>query len=683
MLAGGTGPTWCHMPQPSQQSAQQRITELTQEIRLHDRAYYVDASPIISDLQYDRLMQELKSLEQQFPDLVKSDSPTQRIGDQPVSHLQQVPHTVRMLSIDNTYSIEELLDYGLKTEAALGGAAEWVVELKIDGVAATIVYENGELVRALTRGNGEVGDDITHNIRTIADVPLRLTTEDPPAMLEVRGEVYMTNSDLVRLNEKQAAAGQALYANTRNVAAGSIRLLDPRICAERKLRMFCHGAGMCDGLKSTNHLDFLQEIGSYGLPPTPHVQGFSSIRKTAEHCEHFVDTLHDLDFEVDGLVVKLNRFDQRQALGARSKSPRWLIAYKWEKYEAVTTVNSIEVQVGKTGAITPVANLEPVELAGTTVSRASLHNAEEIERKDIRVGDTVVVEKAGKIIPHIVRVETVNRAGKNLPQYQFPEQCPECGMPLTKDAGGVYIRCTNIQCPAQLRERIRYFATRNAMDIEGLGGKIVDLLVSHGLVKNFGDLYRLTVDQLKQLPRMGVGSSTKLVNAIQASKDAGLARLLNALSIRHVGITVAKVLATNFRHIDALQSATVEELSQVDEVGLIIAESVAAFFSSDYGRATIDDLKAIGLNMSVDNRQPSSGSDKLAGKTLVVTGTLARYSRDEIKNLIEQHGGKASSSVSKKTDYLVAGDKAGSKRDKAQSLGVTIITEAQFEELIR
>ena len=422
--------------------AAKRIAELTDEIRLHDRAYYVDAKPTISDLEYDRLLQELTSLEEQFPALVATDSPTQRIGDQPVGHLKQIEHTVRMLSIDNTYGIEELLEYGTKTEAALGGPAEWVVELKIDGVAATIIYENGELVRALTRGNGEVGDDITHNIRTIADVPLRLTTDNPPAVLEVRGEVYMANTELVRLNERQAAAEQPLYANTRNVSAGSIRLLDPRICAARNLRVFCHGTGKCEGLSSDNHLDFLKEIGTYGLPPTPKVQGFNSIKETAAHCEKIVDTLHDLDFEVDGLVVKLNRFDQREELGTRSKSPRWLIAYKWEKYEAVTTLNSIEVQIGKTGAITPVANLEPVELAGTTVSRASLHNAEEIERKDIRVGDVVVVEKAGKIIPHIVRLEKHLRK-KSLRKYKYPTDCPDCKTKLVKDEGGVYIRCTN------------------------------------------------------------------------------------------------------------------------------------------------------------------------------------------------------------------------------------------------
>ncbi len=662
-------------------SARKKASQLTDEIRTHDRAYYVDAKPTISDLEYDRLLEQLKDLESQFPDLVASDSPTQRIGDAPVPHLNQVEHTIRMLSIDNTYGIEELLEYGRKTEESLDGPAEWVVELKIDGVAATLVYENGQLVRALTRGNGEVGDDITHNVRTIANVPLRLTTDNPPAILEVRGEVYMANTDLVKLNERQAEAGQALYANTRNVSAGSIRLLDPRICAQRNLRIFCHGTGLCEGLSSDNHLDFLKEIGSYGLPPTPMVQGFTSIEKTAAHCDQLVDTLHDLDFEVDGLVIKLNRFDQREQLGTRSKSPRWLIAYKWEKYEAITTVNSIELQVGKTGTVTPVANLEPVQLAGTTVSRASLHNAEEIARKDIRVGDRVVVEKAGKIIPHIVRVEKHARKTE-LSNFDFPTKCPECESDVAKDEGGVYIRCTNLHCPAQVKERIRYFATRNAMDIEGLGDKIVDLVVNAGLVTGYGDLYRLTVEQLTKLPRMGTGSSTKLVNAISASRDRRLARLLNALSIRHVGNTVAKVLAKEFKNIASLREATVEQLSDVDEIGETIAESVVDFFASEYGKGVIDDLIDIGVDTTQESSESESLGNQLDGKSLVVTGTLSKYTRDEIKKLIEMHGGKASSSVSRKTDYLVAGEKAGSKKKKAEELGVKILTEQEFEALI-
>ena len=662
--------------------AAEQIERLRDEIRHHDQKYYVEAAPEISDLEYDKLLKKLQQLEDQNPELVTADSPTQRIGDAPVEHLEQVAHTVPMLSIDNTYGLEELIEFGTKTEKSLGEPAEWVVELKIDGVAATLIYEDGLLVRALTRGNGAVGDDITHNIRTVSDVPLKLKTDAPPAVLEVRGEVYMTNQELVRLNEKQQAAGQPAYMNTRNVTAGSIRLLDPRICAERNLRMFCHGTGYCEGLGSDNHVDFLAEIGGFGLPPTPNVRGFDSIQATAKYCEQLIETVHELDFEVDGLVIKLNRFDQREALGVRSKSPRWLIAYKWEKYEAVTKLNSISVQIGKTGAITPVANLEPVELAGTIVSRASLHNADEIERKDIRVGDTVVVEKAGKIIPHIVRVEKHERAGKRLAKFQFPTQCPECSTELAKDDGGVYIRCTNLSCPEQVKGRIRYFATRNAMDIEGLGDKLVDQLVTSGLVQNYGDLYRLTVEQVSNLERMGKRSSQKLIDGVESSKDRGLARLLNALSIRHVGNTVAKVLANEFGSLEKLAEASVEQLADVDEVGDIIAESVSAYFKSDFGRGILDDLISLGLKIENDAAEQATLGDQLQGKSIVVTGTLLKYKRDEIKKLIEKYGGKASSSVSKKTDFLVAGEKAGSKLTKAESLGIKVISEDEFEAMI-
>ena len=661
---------------------EKKIEELRREIRRHDRKYYVEAAAEISDLEYDRLLQQLTQWEQENPGLVSPDSPTQRVGDSAVPYLDQVEHTVPMLSIDNTYSLEELVEFGQKTEDALGGPAEWVVELKIDGVAATLIYEDGLLVRALTRGNGRVGDDITHNIRTVADVPLRLSTDSPPARLEVRGEIYMTNQELVQLNERQEQADQPPFMNTRNVTAGSIRLLDPRICASRNLRLFCHGTGYCEGLRSNNHLDFLKEIGSYGLPPTPDVKGANSIKKTAVYCEQLIEWVPELDFEVDGLVIKLNRFDQREQLGSRSKSPRWLIAYKWEKYEAVTQLNSIEVQVGKTGAVTPVANLEPVELAGTIVSRASLHNADEIARKDIRVGDTVVVEKAGKIIPHIVRVEKHERKTDALPQYEFPVDCPECGNALVKDEGGVYIRCTNLQCPAQVKERIRYFATRNAMDIEGLGDKLVDQLVAHSLVGQYGDLYRLTAEQLMALERMGKKSSENLVQAIESSKSRGLARLLNGLSIRHVGITVARVLAEHFGNLEELRKASKKELAEVDEVGEIIAVSVYDYLQSDFGRETVDDLVALGLKVDQETSETESLGDQLRGKTFVVTGTLSRYTRDEIKQLILQHGGKTSSSISGKTDYLIAGEKAGSKKAKAESLGVAILDEQGFHDLL-
>lgn len=663
------------------QDAASRIEELRQEIRRHDKKYYVEAAPEISDLEYDRLMQELQELETAHPTLLTPDSPTQRIGDQPVSHLEQVEHLVPMLSIENTYTLEELKKFEDRVKQQIKDEPiEWVVELKIDGVAVSITYENGLLVRALTRGNGRVGDDITHNVKTIRDVPLKLDTNSPPQRLEVRGEIYMTNEDLVKLNEEQVAKGEEPFKNTRNVSAGTIRMLDSRVCASRNLRMFCHGIGACEGLTVQSHLEFLEELTRLGLPPTPFVQRFLSMDKAIAYAEELIEQLSDLEFEVDGLVFKVDRFDQRERLGIRSKSPRWVVAYKWEKYEAVTKLEAIHVRVGKTGAITPVAFLSPVELAGTTVSRASLHNADEIERKDIRVGDLVVVEKAGKIIPHIVRVEKHERK-EELAPFVYPTVCPSCQSPLVKDEGGVYIRCPNLKCPAQVKERLQYFASKGAMDIDGLGEKLVQQLTDSELVKSYGDLFRLDKPSLLKLDRMGEKSAQKLLDGIEASKSRGLSRVLNALSIRHVGSTVAELLANHFGTLDELLKADVETLSDVHEIGKTIAESVVDYFQSELGQQSIKELVEHGVSLTAE-RTEASGSSILSDLTFVVTGTLNKYSRREIQDLIKRNGGKATSSVSKKTDYLVAGEEAGSKLEKAQSLGVTVLDEEGFEKLL-
>lgn len=659
-----------------------RIERLRETIRRHDQKYYVEAAPEISDTEYDRLMTELKQLERDHPELVTADSPSQRVGEQPVAHLEESSHRLPMLSIDNTYSIEEVQKWAGRTAKSLEGETiEYVVELKIDGAAVSLVYENGLLVRGLTRGDGKTGSDITHNVRTIGDIPLKLIGDDVPVVLEVRGEIYMTNSTLVALNEKQKVKEEPLFANPRNVTSGTITMLDPRTCAERGLRMFCHGIGYCEGLKSIDYISFLTEIGGYGLPPTPSVAKFSSIDAAMEHAETVKADLHELDFEVDGLVLKVDSFEQRERLGNTSKSPRWVIAYKWEKWEATTKLNEIRVQVGKTGAVTPVAILEPVELDRTIVSRASLHNADEIERKDMRVGDVVVVEKAGRIIPHIVRAEKHERK-TDLPTFVYPTHCPECETELVKDKGGVYIRCPNLQCSAQVKERIQHYASRAAMDIEGLGDKLVDQLVNAGLVTTYGDLYRLKDcrDDVLALERMGEKSADNLLAGIEASRDRGLASLLNALSIRHVGAGGASRLAAEFGSIDAIAAATVEQLNDVDDIGGIIAESVFGFVNSDYGREIIDDLQSLGVEMEAE--QPLVASESLAGKTFVVTGTLLKFTRDEIQERIRQYGGKASSSVSSKTDYLVAGEKAGSKLAKAEKLGVTVLSEADFEALL-
>ncbi len=657
-------------------SPAERVQELRELIRYHDRKYYVEAQPEISDLEYDRLLDELKQLEKQHPELVTPDSPTQRVGDAPVPYLEHVEHRVPMLSIENTYSLEELREFAARTEKLLPGEkVEWVVELKVDGVACALIYENGRLVRGVTRGDGRVGDDVTHAIRTISDVPLRLL-DDPPPVLEVRGEVYMTNSDLVKLNQKQKEKGEPPFANTRNCTAGTIRQLDPRVAAERNLRMFIHGMGYCEGLRSTNHADFLQEIKRYGLTPTPMYEVFDDIDGAIAHCERIINRVHELDFEIDGAVLKVNSFAQREKLGARSKSPRWIVAYKWEKYEATTTLKDIRLQVGKTGAITPVAILEPVEIAQTIVSRASLHNFDEVERLDVRVGDVVVVEKAGKIIPHIVRVEKHLRKN-HLPKPEAPKTCPECGKEAVKDADGVYIRCVNPSCPAQFEERIVHYASRRAMDIDTLGQERVRQLIAAGLVKKLGDLYRLKLEDLMRLDRMGEKSSQKLLDAIEASKGRGLERLLNALAIHMVGETVARILAQHFQTMDALQQATVEQLSAVHGIGDKIARSVYDFLHSDAGRETIEDLRRAGVKMEAEGKAPAGGP--LAGKTVVVTGTLTNYTRDSIKKRIRELGGKDVSSVSKNTDFVLAGEKAGSKLDKARELGVPVLTEAEFE----
>ncbi len=663
-------------------AAQNRIVQLSDEIREYDHQYYVLANPTITDLEYDRRLRELQDLENQFPDLAASDSPTKRLGDQPLDGLAQVTHRVPMLSIENTYTEQELRDFFTRTEKLLPGESmQWVVELKVDGVAASIRYENGLLVQAVTRGNGEVGDDITHNIRTLRGLPQRLMGDSIPRVLEVRGEVYMTNADLVLLNEQRAQAGDAEFKNTRNVTAGSIRLLDSKICSQRRLRFFCHGIGFCEGIQASNHMEFLEKVRALGIPTTPNVCCFSDKEEAIAHCNHIVETLHELDFEVDGLVVKLNSLEQRETLGTTSKCPRWVIAYKIEKYEAVTKLLEIKTQIGKTGTVTPVGELQPVELAGTTVSRASLHNVEEIERKDIRPGDWVVVEKAGKIIPHIVRVEKHRRDG-DPPRYQFPTRCPECDSELVRDAQGVYIRCISKQCPAQWRQRLRYFATRDCMDIEGLGEKLVNQLVDSEMVNSFGDLYALTLDRLMSLERMGKKSAENLLQGIAASKERGLSRVLNAITIRHVGQRVAQILARRFGDMDSLVAADLETIGSTNEIGPVIAQSVYDFAHSEEGIELVRQLKEAGVSLKTSPEDAVDMQGALAGKTIVVTGSLIKYSRDEIERKIEQHGGRCASSVSKKTDYVVAGESAGSKLEKAQSLGITILSEAEFDALV-
>ncbi len=662
------------------------IHALRDQIRHHDRLYYIEATPEISDLQYDRLLDRLKDLEAQRPDLMTADSPTRRLGDAPVSHLRQVAHAVPMLSIDNTYSREELAAYFKRTEKSLADESiQWVMEYKIDGVAASVLYVDGELRQALTRGNGEVGDDITHNVRTIDDLPAVLTGDDVPSLLEVRGEVYMTDADLADLNVRQVEAGLEPFKNTRNVTAGTIRLLDPQIARSRKLRFFAHGVGRTTGLSATTHTEFLNRLRQLGIPATPGVRRLDDSAAALAAVAELEQAMPELPFEVDGIVFKVDSLSQREELGLRSKSPRWVVAYKFERYEAITRLQRIEVQVGKTGTITPVAYLEPVDIADTTVSRASLHNADEIDRLDVRIGDQVVVEKAGKIIPKVIRVEKHLRT-EPLPKYQFPTRCPVCDEPLVRDDGGVYIRCPSPVCPAQLRQRLIYFASRTGMDIDGLGDKIIDQLVDHAMVQSVADLYRLTAEQLiDRIDLVKEKKAVKLIAAIEASKSRGLARVLASISIRHVGPRVAKLLARRYPTIAALRGATAEELAAIHEVGDRIATSVYEFLHSASGIRLVDELAVVGVSLQeATATDPESGSPNgpLVGKTVVVTGTLSRYTRQEIKALIERLGGRAADSVSKKTDFVVAGENAGSKLTKAEQLGLKVLSEDGFAELI-
>ncbi len=690
-------------------SIRDQIESLRSTIRRHDALYYVQATAEITDLEYDKLMRQLKDLEAQHPEFDSDESPTHKVGGAPIAGFVTVEHRVPMLSIDNVYNEAELAEFGQRVAKLLGGKpCEWLVEYKVDGVALSLVYEHGKLVRAVTRGDGRRGDDVTHNARTMRGVPLQLEQLTPaevgasnkkaalfddveqnaiPTILEVRGEAYISNSEFAQLQLASAERGEDPLKNSRNATAGAIKLLDPTQCAERRLRFFAHSVGSLEGASFSTHGEFLTRIQQMGIPSVPQTAVQPTWEAAVEYCQTLMHDLHSLDFEVDGLVLKVNDLALRRELGSTSKSPRWVVAFKWEKYEAETRVNDITVQVGKTGTLTPVASLQPVEIAGTTVSRASLHNKDEIARLAVQIGDWVIVEKAGKIIPHLVRVEAHRRDGTQRP-FEFPTHCPECKTAVEQDEGGVYIRCPNPSCPAQLREALRYFASRAAMDIEGLGTKLIEQLTEHQLLKNFADIYRLAGhrDELLKLERLGEKSVDNLLAGIEESRQRPLWRLLTALNLRHVGVRTAQLLADRFGSMDAILQATQEELAEVEEIGDVIAKSVHAFFASEYGRQIVADLKELGLNMgSVADAEAAAArrtAGLLSGKTLVVTGTLTRFKRDEIQGLIQKHGGRPAGSVSKNTDFLIAGTDAGSKLAKAESLGVKVLSEDEFLAMV-
>ena len=845
-------------------AVRKEIESLREQIEHHNRLYYVEARAEIPDHEYDQLMHRLIELEEAHPDYDSPDSPTHKIGDEPIEGFQPVEHRVAMISIDNVYVIEDpnpktpdLRKFDQRVRKLLDDRQpEYTIEYKIDGVALALVYENGRLVQAVTRGDGRAGDDVTHNARTIGGVPLKLAGDNHPAVLEIRGEAFIANSDFAHIVAQQQRDGEPPFANPRNATAGALKSLDPKKCRKRQLRFFAHSIGYTEGARWDNHTEYLAALRQFGIPDTPGTALLPDLDKTLEHAQGMMDALHELDFEVDGLVIKVNSFALREELGATSKSPRWVIAYKWERYEASTEVRDIFVQVGKTGAVTPVASLKPVEIAGTTVSQSSLHNFDEIRKKDVRIGDVVVVEKAGKIIPHVVRVEFQLRPSETV-TYEPPVRCPDCEDWLMTDEGrstytdqdilsrfekylrpfpgtadqepqnvfhlthprlvelnrqirlthfaslyeitvdqlaglrgigrekaedihrriqasktaglervlaavGIHyvgpwtaqelarefltadklghagleeiaercrlaptvvesvksflnspfgrdqlmalasvgvslefsgknpirdrkiVLCTNPLCPSQLKERLSHFAGRSAMDIEGMGDKLIDLLVRAGHIEKLTDIYSLKPDDVLTLERMGPKSVENLMQAIDRSKEKDLPRLINGLAIRHVGDVAANLLARHFKRLDRLADAKPDEIQSVNGLGPVVASEVFDFFQSAGGQVIVRELRSAEVNLELQSGADSEdfSEQKLSGLTIVVTGTLVRFKRDEIKELILRHGGKASGSVSKKTDFVVAGEEAGSKLTKAQELGVKVLTEDEFVAMI-
>jgi DNA ligase (NAD+) len=661
------------------EEAKRRIEELRTEIGEHDRRYYLEAAPSISDERYDTLYRELRDLEEEFPELVTPDSPTQRVGGGPLESFRQVAHRTPMLSLDNTYSEAEVADFFRRIERLLPGKTiDAVIEPKVDGVAISLLYRHGILEYAATRGNGVVGDDVTANIRTVRAVPLRLRGIAPEEV-ELRGEVFLPKKVFAALNVEREQAGEQLFANPRNTAAGSLKQLDPALVAKRKLSAIFYGFGLLAGEEVSTHQQALKRLKSWGLPTHEEIWTAQSVDKVIEAIQVLGRKRHDYSFEIDGAVVKVDRYDLREQLGYTSKAPRWAMAYKYQAERAETRVRSIEVQVGRSGKLTPVANLDAVLVSGTTVSRATLHNGEEIRRKDIREGDLVVIEKSGEIIPAVVEVLKERRTGQEK-RFEMPSRCPSCGEPVIRFAGQVDVRCTNVECPEQLKRRLEHFAHKGALDIEGLGEMMVEQLVAKGLVKRVDHIYELDETKLSQLDRMGKKSISNLLNGIAASKKQPLWRLIFGLGILHVGSTAARELAGHFKTLEALQGAALEELTRVPNTGDVVGTSIRDWFQNSDNIALIDALKQHGLNFGAADEDESK-SDTLRGTSWVITGTL-RESREFYEELIRRNGGRVTGSVSKKTNYLLFGEDAGSKLEKARQLGVKMVDEGRFRQLV-
>ena len=655
---------------------QKEIISLRRELEKHNRLYYVEDAPVISDYEYDMLMQRLKALEAEHPELVTPDSPTQKVGGAALSKFEPVVHQVPLESLTDVFSYDELYAFGERMDAAFGGHQRYSVEPKIDGLSMSLEYENGVFVRGATRGDGITGENVTENLRTVRSLPLHI--ENAPERFVVRGEVYMSKAVFEELNAQRELRGETLLANPRNAAAGSMRQLDPKVAASRKLDIICFNLQYSSDGKYASHAQSLDAMREMGFPVVPY-KCYDNIKDCVERIQWLGENRGELPYDMDGAVIKLDSFSQRSSLGSTAKAPRWAVAFKYPPEKKESRVLDIVVQVGRTGVLTPKAVVEPVRLAGTTVSAATLHNQDNIDRLDLRIGDTVLLQKAGEIIPEVLSVNLSKRPEGTVP-YVMPSRCPECGSPVVRDEDGAALRCTSPECPAQRLRNIAHFASREAMDIEGLGISVCESLINSGMVKDASDLYYLDARAVAALERMGDKSAANLMRAIENSKEAGLARLLCAFGIRQVGQKAAKVLASHFTDLDSLMAAGEEELTAISDIGGITAGFIINWFSNPQSIDLIEKLRRAGVSfLSKEERK----DDRFAGKVFVLTGTLSSFTRDQAGAIIESFGGKTSSSVSKKSDYVLAGANAGSKLTKAESLGIAIISEAEFEEMIK
>lgn len=665
----------------NKKEAQKEIEKLRKEIEYHNRRYYVDAKPEISDFDYDKLMARLIELEKQFPELLEQDSPSQRVGGEPLKGFRQITHTVPMLSLDNTYSYEEFLEFDKRVKKFLAKEdVEYWVEEKIDGVSLSLTYEKGYLVLGATRGDGVRGDDITENVKTIASIPLKLKGKFPDR-LEVRAEAFISHANFEKINQGKEKIGEELFANPRNACAGTLKQLDPKMVAARKLEAHVHGLAVFEGGKAPeSQSEAVGRMKEMGLPVIENAKLLSDIDAVKAYIDKFQTIKNTLRYDVDGLVIKVDRLDYQRALRTTSKSPRWAIAYKYPAEQAETLLEDISIQVGRTGTLTPVAHLKPVRLSGTTVSRASLHNADEIERLDARVGDIVKVEKSGEIIPKVIEV-LKDRRKKTLKKFEFPDKCPVCGGKAEKSEGMVAVRCVNLACPAQLRGRIRHFVMRDAMDIEGLGESWIEIFVEKGFIRDLADIYFMDKDEILKLERMGEKSTENLFAAIEESKKRPLERLIFGLGILDVGERGAHLLAQKFGSLEKLEEASLEELQAIREIGPVTAQSVHDFFQESGTRKIIARLKKAGVRFDIVEKIKTD--TPFSGKTFVITGTLEKYERSEAEAIIRGLGGHPSGSVSKKTDYVIVGESAGSKEKKAKELGIKILSEADLVRMLK